>query len=201
MSALLHDGRPVPYIGAWSLERVELPPLLRTPNGLALKGQRREADGVTWLPWLEKPGDGEPLEAVHGPRQRRAMRQLLCHACGRPVVRNAIGYPWLVESAVNEPGWPEREVTTRPPTCPSCQPGALSPTRRMVSVRVGRLLTDGVYGQPYTLSLKPAAKKSALFAGDRRLRWMVGERIAATLLDVTLVDMRTQAPLRAGVRR
>jgi hypothetical protein len=209
MSALTYKGRPVPFIAAWSLERVAVPPLMATPGGLAFEWRPRDAAGVAWKPWLDQPGAGEPEYGyVHGPRQRLAMQSLLCQVCGQPVERDELGYPWLLEDQRGEEGWPEREVTTHPPVCPECQPGSAIQCRhlrgRVASVRVGRVLTDGVHGQMYTAGRPPApvGEQAVLFAGDARLRWMLGAQIAATLLDVTVVDMRTQAPVsREAVRR
>ncbi|WP_331733927.1 hypothetical protein OG345_40790 (plasmid) [Streptomyces sp. NBC_01220] len=210
MSALLrHNGRPVPYIAARSLELVELPRLLGTRRGLDMQGHRRDADGWLWKPMLDTPGAGEPkLGTVNGPRQKRAMERLLCQVCGNPVVRNALGYPWLLEDHRGERKWPERELTTHPPVCPPCQPISANHCDHLragvVSVRVGRVLTDGVYGQLYTPTRipEPFGKKTILFADDAPRRWMLGGQVAATLLDVTIVDMRTQTPVsREAVRR
>ncbi|MGW1157761.1 hypothetical protein ACWD48_05945 [Streptomyces sp. NPDC002519] len=212
-TSLYHKGRPVPFIAAWSDERVQLPPVLGTQGGIALQGHPCDAAGVSWKPWLEQPGVGEPeYGVVHGPRQRLAMWRLLCQVCARPVVRdNKLGWPWLLEDHRGEQGWPEREVTTHPPVCPECQPVAAiqcTPNRgNFVAVRVGRVLADGVYGQMYAPARHPTpvGKKTVLFAGDARLRWVLGGQVAATLLDVTIVDMPqldTHTPaLRAEVGR
>jgi hypothetical protein len=136
------------------------------------------------------------------------MQRLLCQVCARPVERDELGYPWLLEDHRGEKGWPEREVTTHPPVCPECQPVSAIQCRHLrgnvVSVRVGRVLTDGVHGQLYAPARHPVAvgKKTVMFAGDARLRWMLGGQAAATLLDVTVVDMHTQTPApRQAVRR
>ncbi|MFF1284335.1 hypothetical protein ACFVY4_26785 [Streptomyces sp. NPDC058299] len=204
---LTHKGRPVPYIAAWSAEHVELPRLTDVSGALAIKGQRRAA-GVLWTPWRWKPGVGEPhYAAVHGPRQRECMRLKLCQVCGRRTVRTDLGWPWLLEDHRGEGRWPEQEVTTHPPTCEECQPVSqiqCRPNRgRFVSVRVGDVAIDGVHGQLYRRAARPVpVGKRVLFTGDARLRWMLGNQIAATLLDVTVVDMHTQAPVsREAVRR
>ncbi|MEU2222204.1 hypothetical protein [Streptomyces sp. NPDC018347] len=197
---LRHKGRPVPYITAWSTERIE-PRLVFVSGKLALRGQRRPA-GVLWKPWRADPGVGEPeLGDVHGPRQRECMLRKLCQVCRRPAVRNELGWPWLLEDHRGEAGWPEREVTTHPPTCETCQPVAqvqCTPNRgNFISVRVGQAVTDGVYGRLYRPEAHPipVGKKHVLFAGDPRLRWMLGGQIAATLLNATVADMHTQAPV------
>ncbi|MFF8994071.1 hypothetical protein ACF09H_29925 [Streptomyces sp. NPDC014983] len=152
---------------------------------------------------------GEPnFGDVHGPRQRECMLLLRCQLCRRPVARNELGYPWLLEDHRGAPGWPEREVTTHPPACETCQPLAAvqcTPNRgKFVSLRVGRVLTDGVYGQLYVPAARsvPNGKPQTFFHGDARLRWMLGAQTAATLFDVTVVDMHTQTPVpREAVRR
>ncbi|MDO0927290.1 hypothetical protein QQY24_18410 [Streptomyces sp. TG1A-8] len=198
---LRYKGRPVPYISVWSSERIELPKLTVVSGALALRGERRAA-GVLWKPWRARLGVGEPaLGDVHGPRQRECMLRKLCQVCGCQVVRDELGWPWLLEDDRGQDGWPEREVTTHPPTCETCQPVAqvqCDPNRgRFASVRVGRVVTDGVYGQMYRPGARPmpVGRERVVFAGDPGLRWMLGGQIAATLLDVTVVDMRTQAPV------
>ncbi|GAB7109560.1 hypothetical protein JCM4814A_78750 [Streptomyces phaeofaciens JCM 4814] len=207
-----YKGRPVPYVSAWSSERVDLPQLRATAGGLVVEGQLCDAAGVSWKPWGNALGVGEPdYGAVHLPRQRECMHSLLCQVCRRPVQRDGLGWPWLLEDHRSEPGWPEREVTTHPPVCEACQPVSAiqcDPNRgSFVSVRVGRVLVDGVYGQLYTPAPHPAPAggETVLFAGDPRLLWMLGGQVAATLLDVTIVDMSqlgTHAPApREVVRR
>ncbi len=208
MSALrMHKGRPVPYIAAWSAEEVRLPRVLAVSGALALQGQRRAA-GLLWKPWRSRPGGGPRLGVVHGPRQRECMLLMRCQVCWSPVTRNVLGWPWLVEEHRGDPGWPEREVTTHPPTCETCQPVAMiqcTPNRgKFVSLRVGQVLTDGVYGQLYEPGPRPvpAGKPQTLFNGDARLRWMLGAQTAATLLDVAVVDTHTQTRVpREAVRR
>ncbi|MEU6557838.1 hypothetical protein ABZ915_47735 [Streptomyces sp. NPDC046915] len=200
----------MPYIAPWSAERVELSRLTVVSGALAVKGQRRAA-GVLWKPWRDKPGVGKPAFAkVHGPRQRECMLRKLCQVCRCRVAPNEFGWPWLLDHR-GEGAWPEAEVTTHPPTCEECQPVAqlqCTPNRgNFVSVRVGRLVTDGVHGQMYQRAAHPipVGKERVLYAGDARLRWMLGAQIAATLLDVTVVgvpSLGTQAPaLREAVRR
>jgi hypothetical protein len=198
---LIHKGRPVPYIAAWTPEHVALPRLRVVSGALAMQGQRRVA-GVLWKPWRAKPGVGEPLFGdVHGPRQRECMLHKRCQVCRRKVVRNELGWPWLLEDHTGVPGWPEREVTAHPPTCEACQVVSAvqcTPNRGLfASVRVREVLTDGVYGQLYTATGRPMplGKKVVVFAGDAKLRWMLGGQIAATLVGVTVVDMHTQAPV------
>lgn len=203
---LRYKGRPVPFIAAWSAEVVQLPRALVTPAGIRLEGHPPDpSSGVTWKPWLDGQGQGEPyFDKVHVSRQRYVMQRMMCQVCARPVERNEHGWPWLLEDHRGEPGWPEREVTTHPPVCPECQPVSnvqCTPNRgNFVSVRARRILIDGVYGELYEPGRRPL--KTVLFAGDGRLRWMIGGQMAATLADVTVVDTHTQTPVsREAVRR
>ncbi|MFE5037131.1 hypothetical protein [Streptomyces sp. NPDC056683] len=203
---LTYKGRPVPYIAAWSAEIVRLPDVLIGPTGIRLEGYPPDLlSGVTWKPNRDARGQGEAkFDVVHVPRQRYAMGSMLCQVCAHPVERNEYGWPWLLEDHRGESGWPQEEVTTHPPVCPKCQPVSALQCRHLrgnvVSVRAGRFVTDGVYGQLFQPG-RPA-RKTVLFAGDARLRWMLGGQAAATLYDVTIVDMTTQAPVpREAVRR
>lgn len=205
---------PVPYIAAWSGERLPMPRVIQVGDGIALAGQPRDTTRVSWKPWALRPGAGRPeYGTVHGPRQRRALRKRLCQVCGGPADQNEQGWLWLLEDhrAEGERGWPEGEVTTHPPVCLACAPVAarLCPHLRdnVVAVRVGRVTLDGVYGQLYVPGVPspvPARNEVALFT-DRRARWMVGGQLAASLLDVTVVDLpelHAEIPAaRAAVRR
>lgn len=149
-----------------------------------------------WGEWREK----RPCRR-NGTFGRRPMRRLLCQVCARPTERDELGWPWLLEDHRGEQTWPEREVTTHPPVCPECQPVSAAQCEHLrgwvVSVCVGRVLTDGVYGQLYRTARHPipVGEKSVQFFGDARLRWMLGGQMAETLFDVTILDMRTQTPL------
>ncbi|WP_052845114.1 hypothetical protein [Streptomyces sp. NRRL S-31] len=210
-AGMTHQGRPVPYIAAWSQEKTPLPRVLAVPGGMTLAGCVDDSAGVSWRPWSSRPGVGEPRPGeVHGPRQRYAMRHLLCRVCARPVVRDRHGWPWLLEDHRGGQGRPEREVTTHPPVCPDCRPVAAEYTHLRagaVAVRVGRVLTDGVHGTLYGpaggQTVAPR-RETTVFRGDTRLRWVLGSRTAATLLDVTVVAVlhaRHRTPDRAPVVR
>ena len=193
---LTYKGHPVPYISAWSSEHLPQPRILRAADGIALQGHLRDSTGVSWQPWALRQGDGKPeYGTVHGPRQRRAMRRHLCQVCGGPADKNEQGVLWLLENHPTVPGWPEREVTTHPPVCLPCAQLAarLCPHLRdsCVAVRVGRVVTDGIYGQLYTPGLAGPVRggKQVVFADDPRVRWMVGAQLAATLQNVTIVDL------------
>ncbi|MDT0465129.1 hypothetical protein [Streptomyces gibsoniae] len=218
MSAVLtYKGHTVPHITAWSSEHLKQPPVVRSAGGvtfadIAFAGfPHRDSAGVLWQPWALRQGDGMPeFGRVHGPRQRRAMRRRLCQVCGGPADENEQGTLWLLENHVTAPGWPEREVTTHPPVCASCVPLVRSQCPHMqdaVTVRVGRAAVDGIYGLLYAAGLGGPVPGEAkvVFAGDPRVKWMVGAQLAATLCNVTVVDRPepvTEEPVvRAGAHR
>ncbi|HKW93142.1 MAG TPA: hypothetical protein VJX92_14700 [Methylomirabilota bacterium] len=139
------------------------------------------------------------------------MRRQLCQVCSGPADKNELGWLWLLENhRGEEPDWPEREVTTHPPVCAPCMPLTLRLCPHMrdaVAVRVGQVVVDGVYGQLYQpgTPLPVRAEKKVVSTDDGQVRWMVGAQLAATLLDVTVVEMPepgTEAPAaRAAGRR
>jgi hypothetical protein len=189
-------GHPVPYIAAWTAEIVPLPRVTAAADGLGLLGHVRDRDGVLWRPFALRQGMGRPeFGTVHGPRQRRCMRRMLCQVCGGPADRNEQGWLWLLEDHRGEPGWPEGEMTTHPPVCRPCAALAtrLCPHLEtgVVAVRVAQPVVDAVYGQFY----KPgrpffpvAGERGVTFVSDPAVRWMLGGQLAASLIDVTLVD-------------
>ncbi|WP_416985466.1 hypothetical protein [Streptomyces sp. T028] len=202
---LTYKGHPVPYITAWSGERLPQPRVVLAADGIAFKGsvaangnaQGRDPSGVLWQRWALRQGDGMPeYSVVHGPRQRRAMRKLLCQVCGGPSDKNEQGYLWLLEDYRGVAGWPEKEVTTHPPVCRACAPVAarLCPhlENKVVAIRAGGVLVDGVHGNLYERGggLLPVVKeKKVVFSGDWRVRWMFANQLAATLTNVTIVDL------------
>ncbi|WP_199845840.1 hypothetical protein [Streptomyces europaeiscabiei] len=207
----IHKGLPVPYITAWSNERLPQPTVITAADGIAFEdafgvnghAQGRDAAGVLWKRWALRQGDGTPeFNVVHGPRQKRAMRRFLCQVCGGPSDENEQGRLWLLEDYRGVEGWPEREVTTHPPVCRACAPLAarLCPHLRdkAVAVRAGRVALDGVYGKVYQRGSGPLPvliDKRVVFTGDWHVKWTVGAQLAATLTDCTVVDL---AELRAG---
>lgn len=202
---LRFKGHPVPYIAAWSSESVPLPPVYAAPGGLAMVGHVRDADGVLWKPFGLRAGMGRPrYGTVHGPRQRRCMRRLLCQVCGRPADRDEQGVLWLLESDPEQPGWPEGQVTTHPPVCRPCA-GLAAQTcphlgGKVAAVRVGQPVIDAVYGQRYFPERATAypSQRDVVLMSDPAARWMLGGQPAASLLAATVVDLpelRAAAPV------
>jgi len=215
---LKYKGRPVPYIAAWSDEKVQQPPIIATGEGVAYAGPTpgRGSDGVLWQLWGLKPAAGEPLwKQVHGPRQRRAMRKFLCQVCGGPADRNERGWLWLLEDDRAEGAkWPNGHLTVHPPVCLPCAPLAarLCPhlrRRGAVPVRVGDVILDAVYGQRYYTGPPGLGmlegEKDVFLMGNWRAKWVVGGQLAASLSKCTVLDpaevgIETPAA-RAAVRR
>ncbi|MFJ3339378.1 hypothetical protein [Streptomyces sp. NPDC086766] len=205
---LRFKGHPVPYIAAWSSETVPLPRVLAGPGGIGLVGHARDTDGVLWRPFGLRAGVGRPeYGTVHGPRQRRCMRRLLCQVCGGPADRDEQGVLWLLEDNRGEPGWPEQEMTTHPPVCSPCVALAadVCPHLRskVVAVRVRRPVVDAVYGQRY-FSERDApipGRRDVVLLGDPAARWVIGGRLAASLMDATVVglpELRAEAGARVS---
>ncbi|MER5603084.1 hypothetical protein [Streptomyces sp. NPDC002265] len=218
MSELVtHKGRPVPYITPWTSEKVTQPTPIATLNGFAFPGPasgRTEDDDVLWQWWRHNRGAGEPLwSTVHGPRQRRAMRKLLCQVCGKPANRDERGWLWLLEDeSDNGPKWPEGEMTTHPPVCRPCAPIAarLCPhlrRRGAVAVRVAEIIVDAVYGHryhhgPFRLY---AGKADVYLTTSWSAKWVIGNQLVASLSQCTVlapaeVGIKTSAS-RAQIRR
>lgn len=205
LTPLTYKGLPVPDIAAWSAETLPQPGLVISKDGVAFKGSvsptgytlGRDAAGVLWQRWGLRRGKGAALLGrVHGPRQRRAMRKQLCQVCKGTSDETKQGRLYLLEDYRGVENWPEREVTTHPPVCRRCVPLAvpLCPhlRGRVAAVRARRVSVDGVHGMVYRTDKDGAVVKAGLktvFHGDWRVKWMLGNQLAATLEDVTIVDL------------
>lgn len=196
MRPLVFNGHPVPYSSAWTAEIVPVPRVIADAHGLAMPGHDRDERGVLWRPFALRQRLGRPeYGTVHGPRQRRCMRRMLCQVCGGPADRTEQGWLWLLEDHRGEPGWPEGEVTTHPPVCRPCAllAARMCPhlQRGVVAVRAARPLIDTVYGQLY----KPGwpaplpGERGVFLVRDPVVRWVLGGQLAVSLMDVTLVDL------------
>ncbi|MFD7874473.1 hypothetical protein ACFV5G_10250 [Streptomyces sp. NPDC059766] len=205
---LTHKGRPVPYITPWSREKVTQPAPVATLHGIAYPGptagSRGGYDDVLWQYWGSHPGAGEPLwSEVHGPRQRHAMRKVLCQVCGGPADRDERGWLWLLEDERDSgPTWPDGEMTTHPPVCRLCAPLAarLCPHLRRkgaVAVRVAEVIVDAVYGHRYhhgPFGLY-AGKADVFLTSSWSIRWVVGNQLVASLAQCTVLD-----PVETGIK-
>lgn len=201
---LTYKGHPVPYIAAWSNEHLPQPTIVTAADGIAFgdalgpNRHGRDPAGVLWTRWALRQGDGRPeFNVVHAPRGKRAMRKLLCQVCGGPSDVNEQGRLFLLEDERAVEGWPEREITTHPPLCLTCAPLAARLCTHLqdnvVAVRVGRVDVDCVYGDVYARSKGPfpvlVKKKQIVPFDDQRVKWTLGSQLAATLMDVTVVDL------------
>jgi hypothetical protein len=182
----------VPYITAWSTENalatVVVAARSRQGARVAYADESpfdRDDRGVLWRRVPARAGQGRPLfAAVHGARQRRAMRRLLCQVCGGPADRDERGVLWLLgadpEGTGRRPAdWPESLVTRHPPVCLGCARKAvhLCPYlgREMTAVRVAAPRLYGVYGVLYrpALPLPSQVTDASLPYGHPGLAWLV----------------------------
>lgn len=202
---LTYKGHPVPYIAAWTNEHLPQPKVITAANGIAFEdalganghAQGSDPDGVLWQRWSLRQGDGTPeFNIVHAPRQRRAMRKMLCQVCGGPSDENEQGRLFLLEDERDSEGWPEEEITTHPPLCLACAPVAarMCPhlQGKVVAVRARQVIVDGVYGQTYVRTKGPIpvlGERKVVLTHNWQARWIVGAQQAASLMDVTVVDL------------
>ncbi|MGW1675564.1 hypothetical protein [Streptomyces sp. NPDC002324] len=209
---ITHKGHPVPYIAAWSDERLPQPRIVAAvrrsglADGIAFEDSLnvngfaagRDTTGVLWKRWALCQGHGVPeFSVVHVHRGKRAMRNLLCQVCGGPSDVNQPGRLFLLEDERHVKGWPEGQVTVHPPLCLACAPVAarLCPhlEGNVVAVRADRINVNCVYGDVYANSGGPlpirVATKQIVPLDDARLRWTLATQLAATLYDVTVGDL------------
>jgi hypothetical protein len=213
---ITYNGHPVPYIAAWSGERLPQPRIVAAirrggrADGIAFEdaygvngfAEGRDTAGVLWTRWALAQGKGRPeFDVVHVHRGKRVMSNLLCQVCGGPSDVNHLGRLFLLEDERGVEGWPEREVTTHPPLCLEHAPLAarLCPhlEGNVVAVRARRVEVDCVYGNVYAHSGGPlpvlVARKQIVPFDDARLRWTLATQLAATLYDVTIDPVALEA--------
>ncbi|WP_229869262.1 hypothetical protein [Streptomyces inusitatus] len=152
-----------------------------------------------------RPGErGRPLfSSVHGNRQRRAMRKLLCQSCGGPASMDGRGVLWLLDETVDarEPGWPEGQITAHPPVCVECageavrQCPALGPGKGYTAVRVRLPVLCGFHGRLYTPGpVRPLVAEARTVIGleDPRLPWLLATQSAVRLEGCTVVRLEEE---------
>ncbi|TLQ46064.1 hypothetical protein [Streptomyces marianii] len=173
----------------------ELPVDRGESNALLHRGRRPVAAGNRGRPLF---GD------VHTNRQRRAMRKLLCHVCGRDAHRNDLGVLWLLDNTAANcpPNWPEEELTVHPPLCLECASKAVQQCPELekkgfTAVRVhdpqpfgyrGRLYTRDLtrYGSPIPIVVKGTEN---LAFEDPLLPWLLAAQTILCLVGCTVVDL------------
>lgn len=194
----------VPYITAWSGERLARTPLIaRGRTGIAYKYERpgdRDAHGVLWARYTGDSGVGTPrFREVHPRRQRQAMRRLLCQVCGDPADQDERGILWLVGEA--EKQWPGAETTGQPPVCLRCA-GLASRAcpylrRQTLALRVRRApitAAKGIFYHHQHGRLLTAGPATLLYS-DPRIRWLRAHQLLRELHDCTVVDLNQELAL------
>ncbi|MEV7683304.1 hypothetical protein AB0O64_32890 [Streptomyces sp. NPDC088341] len=206
------NGRPdvVPYITAWSAERIPPPLVTARPRlGIAYADEDlydRDQEGVLWARSLLKQGQGQPeFGRVHPLRQRQAMRRMLCQVCAGPADRNEQGWLWLLSDYRGDwPGWPELMGSPHPPLCLPCAGKSVrvcpSLRGRFVAVRVKEPRITGVLGArylPHDPLLGPV-EQVTLHYRDPAVRWVVASQLLARLHGCTFVDLEAELAAHEG---
>ena len=191
----------VPYITAWTGERLAQTPLIaRGRSGIAYKHERpgdRDAHGVLWARYAGDPGVGTPrFSDVHPRRQRQAMRRLLCQVCGHPADQDERGILWLVGEA--EKQWPGAEMTGQPPVCLRCAGPASRACpylrKRTLVLRVRHapiVAAQGTFYHHYRGHLLKAGAATLLYS-DPQIRWLRAHQLLRELHDCTVVDLNRE---------
>ncbi|MEV6803122.1 hypothetical protein [Streptomyces sp. NPDC051132] len=197
------NGRPVPFITAWTKEAIPPQPLTvihgRGGSGLGFRDEEPHIDRHYGAPWVRMPAvrRGRPdFVAIHALRQRQAMSRLLCQVCGGPTVGT---WPdertlFLAGSAGGRPIAPG-EQTMSPPVHAVCARIAVEecpPLRDhgWAAALVGYAPAWGVAGavyHPQTLKALTKDLHRVPFTDSRRIRWVLAARLVITLEEVTPV--------------
>ncbi|WP_330339437.1 hypothetical protein [Streptomyces sp. NBC_00557] len=200
------EGIPVPFIAAWSGERIPPQPLAlrvgRGGVGLGFQDEDSHVDRQLGALWMRMPAtrSGRPqFEMVHALRQRQAMTRLLCQMCGGPTIgtRRDERTLFLLGSADGEP-IADGEQTTSPPLHAACALLAVDhcPFLRKgwAAALVSHTPSWGVAGKLYdpdTLEAVPAPGRSGVhrvsFLDAERMRWILASRLVVTLEGVERV--------------
>ncbi|MFD9815673.1 hypothetical protein [Streptomyces sp. NPDC059080] len=200
-----HGKVPVPYITAWSGERVAVRSLTVRADGAGLAYRDevagdRDAHGVLWSRIGEAPGEGRPrFRVVHPVRQRRALLEGLCQVCGGPAGRTGRGVLFLLpRSAGRAPGWPEGAYGMKPPVCGGCAAVAVRHCPHLgdpVAVRVRKARVRGVYGGFHAPSggrLAAASEDGFLPYGHPHAAWFLASQLVVELRRCTVVDLAAE---------
>ncbi|MEU8688826.1 hypothetical protein [Streptomyces sp. NPDC048665] len=196
------DGNPVPFITAWSGERVPSQPLAeiagRGGTGLGFVDEQPLVDRQYYALWVRMPAvrTGRPdLKAVHALRQRQAMSRLLCQMCGGPTLgeRPDERTLFLVGAAGGRP-ISEGEQTSSPPLHAVCARLAVEHCPRLRRGWAAALVeytpawgVEGILYRPDTLEPEEGLH-SVSFLDTARLHWILASRLLVTLEGVTPVD-------------
>ncbi|WP_062209457.1 hypothetical protein [Streptomyces sp. NBRC 109706] len=199
----------VPYIAQWSEEHVEQPVVIGRAGGIAYADevvQDRDGGGVLWSRFGMRPGRGRPeFGKVHGLRQRRTMRRLLCQVCGDPADENDDGVLWLLGEDPDDPdSWPEKLETSHPPLCLPCAATSvrLCPhlSKHYAALRVRDFHLAGVWGALYRAGFPLPVKSEAAGVSfdDPRVRWVRASQLIMRLDMYTVVDLEAEVSRSAA---
>lgn len=188
----------VPYITAWSSERLPAQPVIADGPGIGFADETlhdRDQDGVLWTRAGHGPGRGRPeFGQVHALRQRRAMRRLLCQVCGGPADRNRDGVLWVVgEDATGPESLPKDLTTSHSPVCEPCAARSVRVCPhlrgRSMTLRVRTHTLVGVHGALYRPGdPHPTAwTVTGVAYSDPRIHWTRAGQLVARLDSYTVV--------------
>ncbi|MFF8847977.1 hypothetical protein ACF08N_35610 [Streptomyces sp. NPDC015127] len=196
-----HQGLPVPYIAAWSNERVITPRLrrrvIRGGSCLSYRDETpydRDLSGALWVRQAIAPGRGRAdFASVHALRQRQASSRLRCQVCGTDTLAAS---PARLLFVLRDTGQPiaEGELTTAPPVCIPC---ARISVRHCPNLRTGHVAAwvarphlwgvAGVLYDPATVRPLHRPMTSPLDQvayDDARIRWTLASRHVNALYGV-----------------
>jgi hypothetical protein len=216
-SGATYRGGPVPYVTAWNSERLpaRTKVITRPLTGIGYLDETpddRDEHGVLWRRVPSSPGVGRPeFGNIHTPRQREAMRDLLCQVCGGPADQTSEGLLWLLKDHRTDwPGWPHRMGVTEPPICLPCAQTARRhcPALRReghVALRVTGCPVSGISGVLYRPgAVYPAATNTGRLImvafDDPVVRWVQAAHLIREITRCTIVDLDTQQPHTEQVR-
>jgi hypothetical protein len=204
-----YRGTVVPYITSWSSERpARRKVIVRPLSGIGFLDEvpaDRDEHGVLWRRMSSSPGVGQPeFGSIHSPRQREAMRDLLCQVCGGPADQTAEGTLWLLKDHRGDwADWPHRMGVTEPPICLPCAQiarDACPALRREghVALRVTGCPVSGISGALYRAgAVYPSATATGIVIvafDDPAVRWIQAVHLVREITRCTIVDLDTQQP-------
>ncbi len=188
-----------PYVIRWSAETAEPFRIIAVPGGIGYADEMlgdRDSRGILWARAPSCLGEGRPaFGEVHGPRQRRAMRRLLCQVCAGPADRSTDGVLWILQDRrADWSGWPDRMGITEPPICLPCAElsARVCPALRRggVLIRARAYPLAGVFGMRYQPGIPaPVNVGTGLVAFDSpRIRWTLAAQLIRQLDDCAIME-------------
>lgn len=193
----------VPYITAWSGEKATEPTIIaRLGSGIGYLDETpddRDHLGVLWRRVPLNPGHGRPeFGEIHTPRQRHAMRELLCQVCAGPADQTEDGTLWLLKDHRGDwPGWPNGMAVSEPPVCLPCAhlSRRACPALRKghVALRVVHSPIAGVCGTGYRPGLvyptaAPIGRNIIVPLDDPAIRWTCAVHLVREITGCTIID-------------